>query len=340
MNKRSWTIIGLAILSVFSSAVASATTLKLVTTEWETFTDDGYHSQRLNAVVVEALKRSGIDASISVEREAFLGSGINSGRYAGRIDFIDLNPEQDNFAYSAPFIPLQLHLVSKTNDVERVRSFAQIRDSRIAVENRYAATPVLRLERDIKWSRNPNTYESINNLADERSNYLLTDVLFFNEFNRLLEAENEELLHRSTTPFYRTGLHLMLNRNVEGYAQILENFNQAITDMLADGTLNTLLGLSWIAADIDGDNNSELITSSTVAHDKFSLASDFDVVIKNTYHWDGSALGTPAIVINGEAQTDWSAARQTLLGAQPDSADSLRPSFLDENTYQRILSAW
>ena len=101
----------------------NAKTLNLVTTEWETFTSDGSHSARLNDFVEQAFERAGYQANITIERPAFAGSGLNTGKYDGRIDFIDLNPQQDGFAYSTQYFPVRLHLIGKKPDVESVRTF-------------------------------------------------------------------------------------------------------------------------------------------------------------------------------------------------------------------------
>ncbi|WP_100658683.1 hypothetical protein [Alteromonas flava] len=323
----------------FSCAV-SADTLKLVTTEWESFTNQGAHSERLNEIVKTALQRAGHTVRITTERPAFAGSGLNSGRYDGRIDFIDLNEQRVNFIYSAPYLPLYLHLVSKTADVETVRSFAQVRNSRVAIENRYAATPPLRLVRDIKWSRNPNTFESINNLADERSNYLLTDLLFFNEFNRLLQSENEELLHRSQQAIFQTALHLSLSQTVPNAQQIINDFNQQIQQMLLDGSMNKLLGVAWIVASNGSDSEAELISSLEVQHRADMLADNGELALYHAYPWGNADNAIASYRIDGKVFPSWTAATDYIRTNSRTVLQQERDSFLDPAAYQGILRTW
>ena len=325
---------------LFSPMHSYADSLKMVTTEWETFTDLGLHSERINAIVTEAMERAGHTVTIATEREAFAASGLNSGKFDGRMDFIDLAEQSDRFAYSDRYIPLYLHLVSKSPDIERVRSFSQIRNSRVAVENRYAFTPELRLVREIKWSRNSTTFDTIYNIADERSNYLLTDSLYFDEFNRLLMDINQELLHRSTQSLFTTGLHLTLSRQVENAENILQDFDTAIQSMLVDGTLNKLLGLAWIKADSDADGVQELISSSDTHHLLSVLNGSAEDAANVAYAWNTSRTAPAQFVVDGERFADWEEARQYLLSNGKQNSESERQSHLDPNSYEEILGAW
>lgn len=330
----------LCFLSLLSSAAAQAKPLSLVTTEWESFTHQGAHSERHNEIVEHAFERAGHPIHITTERPAFAGSGLSSGKYQGRIDFIDLNPFDDDFVVSAQYLPLYLHLVSKNQDVENVRSFAQIRNARVAIENRFAATPPLRLVREIKWSRNPNTFESINNLAKERSNYLLTDSLFFAEFNRLLIAEDEELLHKSNEVIFTTGLHITLHNSVADAESILADFDRAITAMIADGSMNQHLGLAWILADTDNDNIAELVSSVSVQHSSALVNGPLEPVLSRAYQWDGSGVQAVQVVIDGQRFATWGDAQAFLRSNAKQITDAERTSYLDPNTYTRILRAW
>ncbi|WP_100644313.1 substrate-binding periplasmic protein [Alteromonas facilis] len=318
----------------------AAQTLQLVTTEWESFTNQGAHSERLSDIVTAAMKRAGYDTVITTERPAFAGSGLNSGRFDGRIDYIDLESKRANFSYSQQYLPLYLHLVSKTEDVEAVRSFAQIRGARVAIENRYAATPPLRLVRDIKWSRNPTTFESISNVAEERSNYLLTDSLFFAEFNRLLIAENEELLHRSNAAIFSTGLHLSLNSAVPNAEQIIQAFNTAIQGMLKDGSMNELLGLPWIMASLEEGQGIALISSSKTPHITDELASEPTKAMNIAYPWGAKSASVDSYFIDGKSFSQWADAVAYLKENGESVSLEERDSYLDPSAYTRILRQW
>ncbi|MDM7861362.1 hypothetical protein QTP81_12220 [Alteromonas sp. ASW11-36] len=317
-----------------------ADSLKLVTTEWETFTDLGAHSERINTIVAEAMQRAGHSATIAIEREAFAASGLNSGKFDGRIDFIDLTEQSDRFVYSERYIPLYLHLVSKSPDIERVRSFSQIRNARVAVENRYAFTPELRLVREINWSRNSTSFDTIYNIADDRSNYLLTDSLYFAEFNRLLIDIDQELLHRSAQSLFTTGLHLTLNRQVENAETILQDFDNAIAAMLIEGRLNELLGLAWIKADTDDDGAQELISSRNTHHLNTILNGSLEDATNSAYTWNSSRTSPTQFIVDGERFADWDAARQYLISNGQQNSHSERKSHLDPNSYEEILRAW
>jgi hypothetical protein len=54
-------------------------------------------------------------------------------------------------------------------------------------------------------------------------------------------------------------LYFALRKNVSGAETIINHFNDAIVEMIKDGTYNELLNISWILADIDEDGNPEVI---------------------------------------------------------------------------------
>lgn len=329
------------IIFVFCCFNLQAKPLNLVTTEWETFTSDGSHSARLNDFVVQAFERSGQEVKITIERPAFAGSGLNTGKYDGRIDFIDLNPQQTEFSYSQQYFPVRLHLISKKPDVESVRTFSQIRDARVAIENRYASTPPLRLVREVKWSRNPTTFQSIANLAGERSNFLLSDSLMFSEFNRLLYAENEEVLHKSNAAMFVTGLQVSLNNNNESAASILQAFNQSAEEMLVDGSVNSIFGIEWILADIDKDGIADWISSASVNHPNLGSSDYPGSILDSAYQWDDNDTSNASkIVIDGKTYVTWAAASEFLKGQITTDRRETRISFLDESAYKSILSKW
>ena len=328
-------------VSLYCCLGVDAKPLHLVTTEWETFTSDGSHSARLNDFVQQAFARAGYEVTITIERPAFAGSGLNTGKYHGRIDFIDLNPQQAGFSYSQRYFPINLHLISKTADIESVRTFSQIRNARVAVENRYAASPSLRLVKQVKWSRNPTTFQSIANLAGERSDYLLSDSLIFNEFNRLLVAEEQEQLHKTTDAMFVTGLHVSLNNSIQSNIAILAAFDNVTRAMLADGSVNRAFGLEWILADINDDGSADWISSTHVNHPHLNATTFPNDVRQSAFQWDDSRVSSEAvIVIDGQYFSHWPEAVDWLKSQISAEQQLERSSFLDASAYNKILSRW
>ena len=85
---------------------------------------------------------------------------------------------------------------------------------------------------------------------------------------------------------------------------IIGSFNDAIGTMLADGTYNEILQLSWIRADVDGDGRLELVPRDTKIGEIAPVAA-YSIV------WPGSgkeSSETPRrFWIEGQVYKSWAA---------------------------------
>lgn len=297
-----------------------------------TYIDDEGEPARLNAIMQEAFSRMDTELELTVMRRAFLGSGLLSGKLDGEYAFQDLDNQHDKFVYSAPYLPLYLYATSKAQRVTDIRLIPHLADSRVAVENRFGNTDRFRLLKDIKWSRNPSTYDAFRQLADERAPYLISTRLLIDEFNRLLRDDNEELLHFSAAPLIRSNLRVSLRQDLPGAEAVIESFNEVIAGMQQDGTYNQLLGVAWLTKDTNGDGVAEYISSVDVAHARLEPG-----ILSLAYSLDG-VKATPAstFIIDGTRYDNWQAAAAALSDITP----ALRPSLLDPEVYERMIKRW
>lgn len=326
---RSLTVCICLLLSLVSSIAGAE--VKLGAAQLPTFIDDGDKPARINAIMREAFARMEQDVTLEVMRPAFLGSGLLSGRIDGHYAFVDLDEKKSEYLYSDAYLPLYLFSISKHSDVTSVGALEHLRDRRVAIENRFANTDKVRLIKDIKWARNPSTFDAFKQLADDRSYYLMSSRLLVDEFNRLLRNEGEQLLHFSKVPLIKAGFRLAMASG-DGNQAMITAFNSAIEDMQNDGTYNELLNIAWLTKDIDGDGTAEFITSRAVAHPKLEAGA-----LTLAYPLDQSTVSEAStFYINGEAASDWQEALSLMSNVTP----VLRPSLLDEEVYQQIMSRW
>jgi hypothetical protein len=107
--------------------------------------------------------------------------------------------------------------------------------------------------------RGPSDQANLELLLQGKVDYLLADELLIHE---LFERQGEKarvLLAAGTAPIVQRSLHLALRRDLPGSEQIIARFDEAIRAMLADGSFNRILGVTWIRADVDGDGKPELV---------------------------------------------------------------------------------
>ncbi len=305
--------------------------LVLAASQFTTYVDDEGEPARLNALIREAFSRMQQDIELQVMRQAFLGSALVSGKAHGEYAYIDLDDRKSNFVYSQAYLPAYLYAASKSVSVQRVKLIPHLHDYRVAVENRFANTPRFRLLKEIKWSRNPSSYDAFRQIADDRAPYLMTTRLLIDEFNRLLNDDDEELLLLSAAPLVTTGIHLSMNQKHPQAQTIIEQFDNTITQMQRDGSFNRLLGVAWLTLDVDGDGTADFVSSAQTPHEiKDSNALSYAYPLDSTQSNDNSSF-----YVDGEKYDNWDDVAQVIA----DSPD-VRPSLLDPEVYSRMLQRW
>ena len=228
---------------------ADSPTLKFVSTPIPTLVSNSTDEARLQSIIARAFSHSDIEAEFTIARRAFVGSGLISGKYDGHFAMAGFDEQSDKFLYSAPIIQLNLFLVSKDTKATTISSFADLEDARVGILNRHAFNPLIRSYSGVKWSRNPTLADLFKQLGDKRTDFGLLDKLTIDELNLLLSAQHQELLTLSPVPLVRSSYVLSINRTTPNAAQLLEQFNKAITEMRASGEIDRILDT------VDGHSN-------------------------------------------------------------------------------------
>ena len=321
--------ISLALCLVSTSLLhAAPTTLGAAT--FETYISDDGEPARINALLEKVFKKAGLDIQLQVMRQAFLGSSVLTGKLDGEFAYVNLGEDISNYVLSDVYLPVYLYAVSKEANVEEVRLFPHLKGNRVAIENRFANTPSFRLLKDIKWSRNPTTFDAFRQLADDRAPYLITTQLLAQELNILLANDSEETLHFSAKPLAKTGFQIALSKNVARAESIIEKFNQAVSTLQNNGEFNLPLALPWVTKDVDGDGIADFI-----GHSSITTTAD---LLNTAYSLDGKPTSDSSVFyVNGEQYASLEEARTVLPVKESVSA---RESLLDKTVYQQLLRRW
>lgn len=308
----------------------SMATVKLGASPLATYVDNEGEPARLNTIVQTAFSRISEDVELSVMRRAFLGSALSAGQLDGEFAFISLDSRDSNLYYSAAYLPLRLFVGSKRPNVANITLIPQLQDSRIAVENRFANTDDIRKIREIKWSRNPSTYDAFKQFADNRAPFILTSELLLSDFNRLLIDDNEEPVFLTPVPLLSKGFHLALKKS-SGNLALIKKFDSVIAEMQKDGSFNEYLGVTWLQKDVDDDGVADYVTSDKVNHrlDERQFLKAFP--LDDTKPGDASRF-----YVNGEAYPTFEKAKTALISA----ASAAPESFLDRDIYKKIIKQW
>lgn len=297
---------------------------------FETYVSNDGEPARLNAIVSEAFDSTDLDIQLHVMRDAFLGSALLTGKIDGEFAYVNLGEDNNQFILSDIYLPLYLYTVSKRDNVSHITLFPHLKDNRVAIENRFANTPELRILKEVKWSRNPSTFDAFRQLADERAPYLITSQLLAQEFNTLLADTKGARIYVSQKPLVVSGFRLAINKNVDNAKRIIEAFNAAINTMQNDGRFNKLLARPWLTKDVDGDGIADFIGSASTTHKSHTT--------HNAYSLDGKPTATGSrYFIDDRPYTSLSDALKALPGEDDMPANI---SLLDATIYQQLIRRW
>jgi ABC-type amino acid transport substrate-binding protein len=328
---RSFSLFVLLITLLFISHNTFAK-LTLVATPVPSLISEDAENGRLNKLITQALTRANIEADLTVMRPAFSGSGLLTGKLDGDFAHLALAEQGDQFVYSDIYLPIYLYLASRQSSLDDISKYSHVLNSRVATENRFANTPTMRLVKDVSWARNPSAFDAFRQIAQDRADYLLTDKLLLDEFNRLLQQAKKPPLKLSKSPLTVTGLQLTLQKKIPNSAQLIQRFNEVINEMQQDGSFNQMLQIKWLRKDINGDGQGDFITHTAVV----SSASGTDA-LNLAYPLDNLSPGPNSrYYVDGKEYPFSAAIVQQALQEKVKS----RASLLDPEVYQRMIERW
>lgn len=326
---RSLVSVGLVLLT-FSAGAQSPITL--VANPLPTLVSEGSENARLNQLVEQAFIELGVNVELAVDRPAFSGSGLLTGKYDGEFAHFGLQERRNKLLYSKAYLPALLYVASRKYPLDDVTQFSHIRNSRVATTNRIANTPAMRNIKAVSWVRNPTLYDMFSQLSEKRADYVFEDWLVLTEFNRMLTNDGEKPLFVSPNPLVSSAMVLSLRKDYPNAQQVLDSFDSYIRDIQRDGRFNQAMAVGWTSMDINGDGTADWITSAQMHHDDVPPMSQ-----KGVLPLDKTQPGEASLfVIDGEQFTSWPDA-QAKLNDQPVLP---RPTLLDREIYKRMLQRW
>ena len=236
-------VMAAAVLLIVSSMLLStslqAQTLNLVGNKVATYIDEHKLPARQMDLVAAALGDK--KAQIIATTQAWSGSGLRSGKFAGYIDHYSLNDKKDDYLYSLPYMQLELHVVSRNQKAESIIRLEQLYRERVGVENRFANTDQLRDERDIRWARSPWFFDNIKQLSERRVDFLLVDKAMLDEMNLLLKSVGQKPIYVSKVSLISVDVSLAIHRDYADAKDIIASFEKSIEALKSSGEYAVLL---------------------------------------------------------------------------------------------------
>jgi len=275
--------------------------LKLVADAWPPFTNAEGEKSILSDLVQEALEGIQIKSSMEILEFNEVLDQIYSGKYDGSPG-LWISPErQEKYFFSKPYLYNQLVLVGrKGSDVSAI-TFKELEGKKIGVINNYAYGD-FENNKEILIVPGISNQKNLENLLSDKIDYMLVDALLIQYMLKHQLNDVTQHLAIGQSPLLVKSLHLALGKKVENAEEILNQFDEQIEQMIADGSFNELLELNWVKADIDGDGNMELVLGSNMAGSS-APQNIYGLMLDSSYK--NQKNGPTRYYVDGKLYEDW-----------------------------------
>ncbi len=251
-------VLTLTVLSTISIHAAERK-IQLASDVWPPFTNEDGKARLATEIVHLALTRSGYTAETTLLDKWTVTSDLKAEKYDG-CGAIWKSVEREKYLlFSKPYLESRLHLVGKKGSDVSITDLSALEGKRIALVKDYAYGSLVDDCERLEVIYGNNDIDNLKMLISDKADYTLVDALLIQHAKREQAEKCEEFLAFSADPLTINPVHLALRKNLPNAAKILEQFNQTIRLMQADGTYNRLLRLKSIAIDIDDNGEKELV---------------------------------------------------------------------------------
>jgi ABC-type amino acid transport substrate-binding protein len=254
-----------AIITFFTLiAFAQSEALKLASDVWPPFTNVKNEKAFALDLVKEALARTGRQVEFTILEFDEVILKIDAGEFDGSAALWISDERKKKYFFSDPYLHNQLILVgNKGSDVSAV-SFEKLAGKRIGVVENYAYGTGFS-DANVIMVKGASDQQNLERLLSGKVDYMLVDDLLIQYLLKYQVNDVREFLEVAENPILVKSLHFAVRRDLKNAEKIVNEFNGEIGEMIADGTYNKILELSWVRADVDGDGSLELILSGNAA---------------------------------------------------------------------------
>jgi ABC-type amino acid transport substrate-binding protein len=252
-----------ALLSIAMATIvlsAQATSLRLVSTPWPPFTNEGDPRFALD-LVEAALGRVAIKATTTiVEPMKFTPSLLSEAFDGSAAAWKD--PERESaLVFSQPYLENRLILVGRHGEDVSAASLTDLKGKRIAIVEGYAYGEGI-TSSGATLVRSRSEEDTLTQLLANKADYVLMDDLVVQYILNNYPKEAKTRLNVGSKPLLVRPLYFAVRRSYPNAATIISRFNSQLRGMIADKTYHRLLHVTWIRADVDGDGIPEYVPQS------------------------------------------------------------------------------
>lgn len=264
-------MIVLIAISLFS-IVEAKDPLVLGNDSWPPFIIDGEEQGTAEMLVCQALERSGWPCEVSVNDWDKVLEEARTGVIDG-IAAAWRNAEREKYLlFSKPYLTNRIVPVVKKENPAAINSIADLAGLRVALATDYAyGEEIMAMTSNFEIIRSKNSLDALAQVQSGKADTALLDELVARD--ELNEPGMENLMASDAVLAFRE-LHFAVSRQNLLAQEIIDDFHRSYELMLADGTVNEILNVDWLATDFGQTGSLNIVLRSGVSLDDLSSPSD------------------------------------------------------------------
>ncbi|MEE4172739.1 MAG: transporter substrate-binding domain-containing protein [Xanthomonadales bacterium] len=242
-----------------AAATAEADTLVLGNEPWPPFIIEGEAAGTAEAIVCEALERGGRSCDVRYAPWPETLAAARSGELDGVAAAWYTVERGRSLQYSQSYLTNRLIPVTRSGH-GAVGSLADLAGQRVALEVAFAYGDGLLAARDsftVVDVRGAD--EALAALRAGEADIAIVDELTARDALKGSDLTADGALVPGNVALAFRELHFAVSRERPDAGQIIADFNLAYQAMLRDGTVNRILGLEWLATDLESDGVMDFI---------------------------------------------------------------------------------
>ncbi|MGD8885111.1 MAG: transporter substrate-binding domain-containing protein [Gammaproteobacteria bacterium] len=254
-----------AVFLLLTTVTVNAAELKLVADEWPPFTS-AQQGQRIAVDLVQtALQNAAVDTKVKILPWQEVLSGIKADKYDAIVAAWKTPEREQYLLFSRAYLENRIDLIGRQDNKIRFDNIEQLKGKKVGVVSGYAYGNEITNNKDIIQVPGATVADNIKKLLGGEVDFILADALVAQAIKEHLPPEITEKLYIYDKEVVTQGLYFAVRKNLQNAQPMLDKFNKAIEQMIADGTYNKILGFTWLVADSNSDGVYEYIAGGNLS---------------------------------------------------------------------------
>lgn len=232
--------------------------LRLAADEWPPFTGKTHERQIAEDLVTVALRKSGLDVSVSLLPWEEALQAVRLGDFDGLVAAWHTPERERHFLFSIPILENRILAVSLRESGLKIESVEDLRQRVVGKTAGYVYGATLDNAPAARIVSSADDREGLERLLKKELEVLLIDDLSLRYLLQELPAVERDSVQKQAQ-LVSLEMHFVLRRGERDAVDMMAAFDEAIADMMADGTYNQILDLPWVLVDTDKDGVAEMI---------------------------------------------------------------------------------